>query len=292
MEWGVLEINSANRNKKIIKAWAAIVRHQTGKKVAKHDLDWIRDSWTPAREPRNELLEILNNGLEGYYEGSKFDESSNLKSKAIIPFTNFLELIPLHVDQKISISFREWALTIPGVTKTLFDNLSEEIRRKLIDMFLQSEKIRESVSKYNDTLKLWLDKNEQKFKEMGVLIDTHKERLESIDNYTINLDKFKEIEQIHAKIPELVQEIEERRTDLLIQSLVVGFNIEEFPNWADSTKSDYSTFQNVTKEKIKLLETEETIDIASVIIQEIEKLCGNFQSDLDKQLEKLSQVEI
>ena len=281
----MLEINSANRNKKIIKAWAAIVRHQTGKKVAKHDLDWIRDSWTPAREPRNELLEILNNGLEGYYEGSKFDEST-------IQFTNFLELIPFHLDQKISISFREWALTIPGVTKTHIDDLPEEIRRKLIDMFLQSEKIRESVSKYNDTLKLWLDKNEQKFKEMGVLIDTHKERLESIDNYTINLDKFKEIEQIHAKIPELVQEIEERRTDLLIQSLVVGFNIDEFPNWADLTKSDYSTFQNVTKEKIKLLETEETIDIASVIIQEIEKLCGNFQSDLDKQLEKLSQVEI
>jgi len=290
----VLEINSVNRNKKIIKAWAVIVRHQTGKMVAKHDIDWIRNSWTPARKGRDrkELLEILNNGLEGYYEGSKFDESSNLISEAIVPFTNFLELIPLHVDQKISISFREWALTIDGVTKTLFDNLSEEIRRKLIDMFLQSEKIRESVSKYNDTLKLWLDKNKQKFKEMGVLIDTHKERLESIDNYTINLDKFKEIEQIHAKIPELVHEIEERRTDLLIQSLVVGFKIEEFPNWADSTKSDYSTFQNVTKDKIKLLETEETIDIASVIIQEIEKLCSNFTSDIDKQLEKLSQVEI
>ena len=45
-------------------------------------------------------------------------------------------------------------------------------------------------------------------------------------------------------------------------------------------------------QKIKLLETEESIDITSVIIQEIEKLCGNFQSDLDKQLEKLSQVEI
>jgi len=283
----VLEINSANRNKKIIKAWAAIVRHQTGRKVAKHDIDWIRNSWTPARKGRDrkELLEILNNGLEGYYEGSKFDEST-------IQFTNFLELIPFHLDQKISISFREWALTIPGVTKTHIIDLPEEIRRKLIDMFLQSEKIRESVSKYNDTLKLWLDKNKQKFKEMGVLIDTHKERLESIDNYTINLDKFKEIEQIHAKIPELVHEIEERRTDLLIQSLVVGFKIEEFPNWADSTKSDYSTFQNVTKEKIKLLETEETIDIASVIIQEIEKLCSNFTSDIDKQLEKLSQVEI
>ena len=288
----MLEINSVNRNKKIIKAWAVIVRHQTGKMVAKHDIDWIRNNWTPARKGRNELLEILNNGLEGYYEGSKFDEST-------IQFTNFLELIPFHLDQKISISFREWALTIPGVTKTHIDDLPEEIRRKLIDMFLQSEKIRESVSKYNDTLKLWLDKNKQKFKEMGVLIDTHKERLESIDNYTINLDKFKEIEQIHAKIPELVLEIEERRTDLLIQSLVVGFNIEEFPNWADSTKSDYSTFQNVTKEKIKLLETEETIDIASVIIQEIEKLCvwysnvsSNFESELDKQLEKLSQVEI
>ena len=281
----MLEINSANRNKKIIKAWAVIVRHQTGKMVAKHDIDWIRNNWTPARKGRNELLEILNNGLEGYYEGSKFDEST-------IQFTNFLELIPFHLDQKISISFREWALTIPGVTKTHIDDLPEEIRRKLIDMFLQSEKIRESVSKYNDTLKLWLNKNEQKFKEMDVLIDIHKERLESIDNYTANRDKFKQIEQIHAKIPELVQEIEERRTDLLIQSLVVGFNIEEFPNWADSTKSDYSTFQNVTKEKIKLLETEETIDIASVIIQEIEKLCGNFKSDLDKQLEKLSQVEI
>jgi hypothetical protein len=281
----VLEINSVNRNKKIIKAWAVIVRHQTGKMVAKHDIDWIRNNWTPARKGRNELLEILNNGLEGYYEGSKFDEST-------IQFTNFLELIPFHLDQKISISFREWALTIPGVTKTHIDDLPEEIRRKLIDMFLQSEKIRESVSKYNDTLKLWLNKNEQKFKEMDVLIDIHKERLESIDNYTANRDKFKQIEQIHAKIPELVQKIEERRTDLLIQSLVVGFNIEEFPNWADSTKSDYSTFQNVTKEKIKLLETEETIDIASVIIQEIEKLCSNFTSDIDKQLEKLSQVEI
>jgi len=281
----VLEINSVNRNKKIIKAWAVIVRHQTGKMVAKHDIDWIRNNWAPARKGRNELLEILNNGLEGYYEGSKFDEST-------IQFTNFLELIPFHLDQKISISFREWALTIPGVTKTHIDDLPEEIRRKLIDMFLQSEKIRESVSKYNDTLKLWLNKNEQKFKEMDVLIDIHKDRLESIDNYSANRDKFKQIEQIHAKIPELVQEIEERRTDLLIQSLVVGFNIEEFPNWADSTKSDYSTFQNVTKEKIKLLETEESIDITSVIIQEIEKLCGNFQSDLDKQLEKLSQVEI
>ena len=285
MERGVLEINSVNRNKKIIKAWAVIVRHQTGKMVAKHDIDWIRNNWTPARKGRNELLEILNNGLEGYYEGSKFDEST-------IQFTNFLELIPFHLDQKISISFREWALTIPGVTKTHIIDLPEEIRRKLIDMFLQSEKIRESVSKYNDTLKLWLNKNEQKFKEMDVLIDIHKERLESIDNYTANRDKFKQIEQIHAKIPELVQKIEERRTDLLIQSLVVGFNIEEFPNWADSTKSDYSTFQNVTKEKIKLLETEETIDIASVIIQEIEKLCSNFTSDIDKQLEKLSQVEI
>lgn len=292
MERGVLEINSVNRNKKIIKAWAVIVRHQTGKMVAKHDIDWIRNNWAPARKGRNELLEILNNGLEGYYEGSKFDEST-------IQFTNFLELIPFHLDQKISISFREWALTIPGVTKTHIDDLPEEIRRKLIDMFLQSEKIRESVSKYNDTLKLWLNKNEQKFKEMDVLIDIHKERLESIDNYTANRDKFKQIEQIHAKIPELVQEIEERRTDLLIQSLVVGFNIEEFPNWADLTKSDYSTFQNVTKEKIKLLEIEETIDIASVIIQEIEKLCvwysnvsSNFESELDKQLEKLSQVEI
>jgi len=281
----VLEINSVNRNKKLIKAWAVIVRHQTGKMVAKHDIDWIRNNWAPARKGRNELLEILNNGLEGYYEGSKFDEST-------IQFTNFLELIPFHLDQKISISFREWALTIPGVTKTHIDDLPEEIRRKLIDMFLQSEKIRESVSKYNDTLKLWLNKNEQKFKEMDVLIDIHKDRLESIDNYSANRDKFKQIEQIHAKIPELVQEIEERRTDLLIQSLVVGFNIEEFPNWADSTKSDYSTFQNVTKEKIKLLETEESIDITSVIIQEIEKLCGNFQSDLDKQLERLSQVEI